>query len=320
MTDLSIIIVNWNTRQLLYDCLHSIFQHKGKLSLQVIVVDNHSEDGSGEMVKEIFSEVFLVNSGKNLGFARANNLGVRQASGQFILFLNPDTLFIDDSLEKVVDFYARTPGAGFVGCRLLNGDGSLQPSAFPFPGLWGFAAANLGLHVFLPPFLRRKIVFKKEDYQSLLQVDWMRGAFLLASRKNLEEIGYFDENLFMYAEDLDLCLRMKKSGRQNYYFPETQIIHYGNQAGELRFGTERLQRTFEAFDYVATKHFGKGFARRYELITSITSLLKAARCEMIRLFLPARRASEIARQQHYREIARITWKLAWRRSVSPPSR
>lgn len=275
--DISIIIVSWNTRELLRACLHSIAEFLAADQVQVIVVDNRSRDGSAEMVAREFPQVLLIESGDNLGFSRANNLGLAKAIGRYILFLNPDTLFIDGSLVPCWQFAEEHPEAGLIGCRLLNGDGSLQKGSFISPGLFATLFINLGLHVFLPATRRRRLFLCDKDYEHNQKIDWMRGAFMLIERNKLERIGYFDEHLFMYAEDLDLCLRARQAGWQNYYFAGSRIVHYGNASAQHQFGDRRLQAVFRSLDYVYRKHYGAAYTRRYLVILAVTSLLKALR-------------------------------------------
>ncbi len=275
--DLTVIIVNWNTRELLADCLKSIYEYNRSLTLQVIVVDNQSHDASADMVQKEFPQTLLIQAGDNLGFSKANNLGLRQAQGRYVLFLNPDTLFIDDSLMRCLRFVWEHPAAGLVGCRLLNADRSLQKGSFISLGLFCTLFVNLGLHVFLPNAWRRRLFLVDRDYDHVQKIDWMRGAFMLIEREKLDRVGFFDENLFMYAEDLDLCLRVKQAGWQNYYCNECAVIHYGNASAQHQFGDRRLQAVFKSLDYVYRKHYGLHYTRRYLNILAITSWLKALR-------------------------------------------
>lgn len=315
MSKLSIIIVNWNTCELLRSCLYSIFRYCGDLAPEIIVSDNASTDGSVEMVKSEFPMVMLLENRENLGFGSANNRGLQKATGDMILFLNPDTQFIDASLKKTIAFYQQRLEAGFVGCRLLNADHSLQPSAFQFPGLLAHLAVNLGLHIFLPTVYRKKIAFLPRDHDNTFPVAWMRGAFLLINKEKLHRIGIFDEAIYMYGEDLDLCLRARQTGLTNYYFADARIVHLGNQAGEIRFGDQRLSTIYRSFDYVAKKHFGKDFAARYELITSITSFLKVMQCNLLLLFSGVVKRKLIRqRRLVHDQISRINWRL-WRENL-----
>ncbi len=273
-------------------------------------MDNDSSDKSADKVRADFPKVHIIESGENLGFARANNLGLASAQGRYILFLNPDTCFINDSLKQCINFYKQTPDAGLVGCRLLNSNRSLQPGCYMFPGLFAYAVINLGLHVLLPRSLHRKWMLKNSDFDDILKVDWMRGAFMLVSREKLEQIGMFDEQIFMYGEDMDLCLRAKLKGYQNYYFPHTQIIHHGNQSGQIRFGDQRLATTINSLDYVLNKHFGASFSEKYEFLTSFTARLKAIKHWVKYLLLPTKYSKrEKEKMTYYFAVANLNWIL-----------
>jgi hypothetical protein len=272
--DITIIIVSWNTKELVRACLHSIYKFIASIPLQVIVIDNLSQDGSVEMVRTEFPHVQLIEAGDNLGFGRANNLGLRQAQGRYVLFLNSDTLFIDSSLIRCMQFADEHPDAGFIGCRLLNADGSFQKGSFMTPGLFATLFINLGLYIFFPASLKRSCFLCDRDYDRNQIIDWMCGAFMLIDRTKLEQIGYFDERLFMYSEDLDLCLRAKQARWHNYYFADARIIHYGNQSAQYLFGDRRLQAVFRSLVYVYRKHFGVSYTRRYLVILTGTSWLK----------------------------------------------
>lgn len=307
---LSIIIVNWNTCDLLRTCLQSIYHFCDDLNIEVLVSDNNSSDKSTEMVKKEFPQVILIENQENIGFGCANNCALFHASGDYILFLNPDTQFIDRSLHKTLHFYTQKPNAGFVGCRLLNPDRTLQPGSFQFPSLFMHLIVNLGLYVFLPASQRRKAAFLTPDYDKTRSVDWMRGAFLLIDKQKLQLIGAFDEKIYMYGEDLDICLRAKAAGLINYYFADTQIIHHGNQAGQIRFGDQRLRTIYRSFDYVAKKHKDERFTARYEFITFFTSVLKVLRCKLRFLYLSSSKQEAMkTRGSLHQEIAKINWEL-----------
>jgi GT2 family glycosyltransferase len=211
--DLSIIIPNFNTKELLKKCLKSIKK------AETIVVDNGSTDGSVEMIKKEFPEVIPIENHKNLGFAKAVNQGIKCAKGDYILVLNSDTEVKNGALKCLVDFARQHPEAGIVGARLLNPDGSIQPSIYHFPTIFRaikeFWFGQKGSY--------EKYYVIGEDPVS---VDAVTGAAMLIPRKTIEKVGLFDERYFMYFEDLDYCRRVKKAGLKVYYLPEARIIHF----------------------------------------------------------------------------------------------
>lgn len=225
--DLSVIIVSWRVKELLAQCLESIFKETHDLDFEVMVIDNDSGDGTAEMVKNNFPAVQLVASQINLGFARAANLGLRRAKGRFLLLLNPDTKLIDNSLKKSVDFMKEHSDIGVMGCRLLNRDLTLQPSVRRFPRLLDHLLMVLKLHHFFP--LKRYLALDF-DYGKTREADQVMGAFFIVSRLAFSQIGFLDEKYYIWFEEVDYCQRAKKAGLAVSYYPEAKIIHYGSQS------------------------------------------------------------------------------------------
>jgi GT2 family glycosyltransferase len=221
MVDLSIIIVNWNAARYLGDCLHSLFENPPDASWEAIVVDNASTDGSPETVRREFPAVKLIATSSNLGFAAACNLGVRSSSSRYILFLNPDTLVHPSTLTSALKFMEDHREAGIMGCRTIGGDGRIQPTAFDFPGPFRIFGLFSGLN-------RLFKISKLKDLSRLRRPDYIQGSFFLIRRDIFERAGGFDEGFFMYAEDVDLCLRVRHSGGTIYFVPHMTITHYGS--------------------------------------------------------------------------------------------
>jgi len=220
--DLSIIIVNWNTRELLKQCLASI-----DYPAEIIVVDNGSTDGSREMISDQWLMVKLIANNKNLGFAKANNQGIKIAKGEFILLLNSDTKIKSNSLKKLITFAKRKKDWGVVGPRLLNQDGSIQFSCFHFPSIKGaFEQFWLGKIGAFEKFAPKG---KKET-----EVEAVAGAAFLIPRKVIARVGLLDERYFFYFEDLDYCRRVKKAGLKVYYLPEAEIIHFHGSSAQKK--------------------------------------------------------------------------------------
>ena len=227
---LSVIILSFNTRQLLADCLQSLFRETKKTKFEVIVVDNNSQDGSPKMVKEKFPQVNLITLGKNYGFGKANNLGAEKAKVDWLLFLNSDTQILKGAIDKIFS-YVRDMGSkaeeAVFGCQLLNADGSIQPSAGFFPTLSRVAMQMFFLDD-LPilknlvrPYQQNHLPFYRQEQA----VDWVTGAFLLLKRDFFNKVKGFDEQIFMYAEEIDLCYRLKQMGADVKYTPIAQITH-----------------------------------------------------------------------------------------------
>ncbi len=225
--DLSIIIVSWRVKELLFDCLKSLYQYIDGLAFEVIVIDNDSGDGTVEMIKENFPQVKLIASQINLGFAKANNLGLRYAVGRYLLFLNPDTKFLDNALLKCVRKMAGDQEIGVLGCKLLNRDLSVQPSVRRFPGLTDHLLMIFKLHHLFP--LKRYFALDF-DYNYSQLVDQVMGAFFMVNRRALIKTGAWDANYYLLFEEVDLCRRMIDCGYKVFYFSGAAVVHYGGQS------------------------------------------------------------------------------------------
>lgn len=223
---LSVVIVSWNTRDLLGRCLLSLQQSSAALSSQVVVVDNGSSDDTVEMVRAEFPRVELLINRRNLGFGVANNLAFSVARGRYVLLLNPDTELHAGAIETLLDFMERHPDVGVAGTTLLNPDGSLQPSCRPFYSFFGSLKRNRLVE-------RVTDRWKIADVQRTNQpadVEWMIGACLLIRRTVLQEVGGFDPDFFVYAEEIDLQYRIRQMGWRIAYVPSSGVLHHGGQS------------------------------------------------------------------------------------------
>lgn len=231
--DLSIIIVSYNTRELLCECLRSVHQTSQGLTTEVIVVDNASQDGSAEMVKQTFPQVTLMQNSHNLGFAKAANQGLRIVVGEFILLLNSDTEVKAEALQRCIKFFGEHRDAGIVGCKLLNSDGSLQPSCENFPDFKSIFFESFFLEKLFPHsrlFGRMHLTYF--GYDRIKKVGYVKGAFLMIRCQAFEQIGLLDEKFFFYAEEMDWCYRAKLKGWEVYFTPDAEVIHYGGQSSD----------------------------------------------------------------------------------------
>ena len=238
--DVSIVIVSWNTRDLLRDCLQSISFQAGPVLLEVIVVDNHSSDGSADMVAMEFPWVRLIRNAANRGFAAANNQGICVARGRYVLLLNPDTLILDGAIAKAVRFADQYPKAAVVGCRTVCGDGSLQYNCFMFPSLLNLAFSLTRL----AKVLRGSRLFGRDrmswwDYATPRVVDVVAGCYMLVRRLAIDDVGLMDESYFMYSEEADWCWRFWRRGWETMYTPDACIVHFrqastSQSAAEMR--------------------------------------------------------------------------------------
>jgi hypothetical protein len=206
--DLSVVILNWNTRKLLEACLRSLLHSQPGLALEVLVVDNASEDDSREMVRRLFPEVRLLCNPVNIGFGAGNNSALPQTAGRYVLFLNSDTVVTEGALVKMVCYADAHPDIGILGPKLLNPDGSLQYSCRSYPNLGTGFFRNTPLGRLMPKNkFTSDYLLQDWDHATPRDVDWVSGAALMIRRTLLEQIGGFDEEFFMYCEDVDLCWR-----------------------------------------------------------------------------------------------------------------
>lgn len=228
---LSIIIVSYKVKDHILSCLSSIFENRADWPLEVILVDNNSKDSTVDMIKDDFKNVIIIENDRNLGFAVANNQGLKKATGEYILFLNPDTKVLPETFDKSIAFLENNPEAGAVGCRILNPDGTLQYSCKSYPSFWNYFFESTFLYKLFPK--NRwigKFYMTNFDYAEVKEVDVVSGAYLLMRSRLLEEIGGWDERFFIYSEETDLCYRIKKSGKKIYFIPQAQIIHWGGKS------------------------------------------------------------------------------------------
>ena len=237
MIGLSIIIVNWNTKDHLLRCLQSAFRYQKDLSWEVIIVDNGSEDGSSQAIKELFPMVHLISNPVNLGFAKAANQGMKDASGRYLLLLNPDTELKEGSLERLVAFMEKHSDAGIAGGQLLNSDGSRQNSIANFPSL----ATELLNKSLLRRLYPAKFPGKERNYPRPLEVDSVIGACMIVRGEALEQVGPLDEDYFLFLEETDWCYRMRKAGWKVYYVPEAQITHFQGKGVQNRKKEAKLE-------------------------------------------------------------------------------
>jgi hypothetical protein len=232
MLELSIIIVNWNTRQMLADCLNCVEATVKGFAYEVIVVDNGSIDGSQAMLGEQFPHVRLIQNRENVGFARANNQAMAMSEGRYALLLNSDALLLDNAAQALIDLAEAQPQAGVVGAQLLNPDGSFQASHTPFPNLWQEFLILSGVGRMLHG--RWYPSRGPDEGKGPQTVDYVEGACMLVRREAYADAGGLDESYFMYAEEVDLCYAMRNKGWQVWYQPAARVIHLGGGSSRDR--------------------------------------------------------------------------------------
>lgn len=251
MIELSIIIVSFNTKYLLKECLSSL---SAEVSTEIIVVDNNSNDGSSDMVNELFPKAVLIKNKENRGFGAANNQGIKKARGEYVLLLNSDTVLLENALKNALSKIKEMKNVGVLGIKLLNTDKSIQQSVgfFPTPIRilnWMFFIDDVPV---LKDFIKPYHVALRSFYNKEHEVDWVTGAFFL-SKKEILVNNMFDEKMFMYVEEIDLCYRIKKRGWRILFSPVSSVIHKKGGSGSGQ--TAGLIEEFKGIKYFYKKHY-----------------------------------------------------------------
>ncbi len=255
---LSVIILNYNVRYFLEQCVLSVQKALINLDAEIIVVDNNSSDGSCEMMKQLFPHIKLIENPVNVGFPKGNNIAVAEAKGEYICILNPDTVVAEDTFEKILNYVTlsgvEVSNTGIIGCKLIDGTGNFLPeSKRGVPTPWVAFTKIFGLYKFSNYFGKYYAQHLTENQSG--KVDVLVGAFMVMKRDLYLQVGGFDENCFMYSDDIDLSYMIQKLGKENFYFHETSVIHY---KGESTVRDEKyLKRFREAMQFFYKKHFKK---------------------------------------------------------------
>ncbi|CAN5917387.1 glycosyltransferase family 2 protein [soil metagenome] len=274
---LSVIIVSYNVRYFLEQALLSVRKAAAGLEVEVLVVDNHSRDGSGEMVRQLFPEVRLITNAENVGFAKANNQAIRQARGAYVLLLNPDTVVEEEAFARCCHFMEAHPEAGALGVNMIDGCGRFLPESkrgLPTPEVAFYHV--FGISSLWPAsrlFGRYHLGFL--DQQQVHAVEVLSGAFMFIRRSVLDQVGLLDEDYFLYGEDVDLSYRIGRAGYTNYYFPQVRIIHFkGKSTQKEAIGYVRM--FYEAMAIFARKHFSADRARLVSLLIQLGIYFRAS--------------------------------------------
>lgn len=284
--DLSVIIVNYNVKYFLEQCLLSVKQALTGINGEIIVTDNNSVDGSCEMVNEKFPEIRLIRNRENAGFAKANNQAISQAKGKYILILNPDTVVEENTFQKCIDFMNQHPDAGALGVKMIDGKGKFLPESkrsLPTPAVAFFKIFGLS-KLFPRSQLFGKYHLGYLDPEKIHSVEILTGAFMFLRKTVIDQIGPFDEDYFMYGEDIDLSYRIITNGFQNYYYPETRIIHYKGEStrkGSLNY----VSLFYKAMIIFARKHFSRKNIKLLSFLISLAIYFRASLSIVKRIFL-----------------------------------
>ena len=258
MMDTSIIIVSYNTKEVLKNCIESVYANTKDLNFEVIVVDNDSKDGTKELITRTFSKhknFLYIQNRENYGFSKANNIGIKKSSGKFVLFLNSDTLFNQNTIKKMIDFMSKFPKCGAATCKVLLTTGAIDDSCHRgFPTPWNAFCHFSGLSKIFP---RTKLFGGYNlgflDLSKTHTIDALAGSFMFVRREAGEDAGWWDEDYFFYGEDLDFCYTLWHKGWEVYYYPDTFITHLKGVSGGIKKVSKKITTADEKTRKLATK-------------------------------------------------------------------
>jgi GT2 family glycosyltransferase len=306
VVDVSLIIVNWNTRDLLRKCLRSVSGAAKLVRSEVLVVDNGSSDGSAGMVRHEFPWVRLIEAGSNLGFARANNIAIRESRGCYVCLVNSDVVLLDGCIDRMVFYMDGEPAIGILGPRVLNADGTLQTSCRGTPTLWNTTCRALGLDRCLPRWpLFSGLQMTYWNHDGIRSVDGILGCVWTVRRTAIDRVGLLDERFFMYAEDMDYCYRCRMAGWDVVYYPKAEVIHYGGASSRDAPTRSYVEANRSSFLYWA-KYYGIAQRAGFYGVILVGELMRIARGGALYLRVSRRRE---ARHKIGRSVSCVLWLL-----------
>jgi len=307
MPDISIIIVSWNAKDLVQKCLDSILSISSRYTLEVIVVDNASTDGVPDIVKEKFPKVKLIQNAANLGFAKANNIGINESTGRYVCLINSDVIVPDNCLDIMCGYMDQHQEIGILGPKVLNPDGTLQYTCREFPSFWNNICRVFALDTTFP----RSKIFGREfmtywSYDEISDVDCVSGCFMFVRREALALVGLLDEDFFFYAEDKDWCKRFWNSGWRIIYYPSVKVYHHhagSSSKDPTKYYIELIKANLQYFD----KHHSKLTKSCYVLTLILHQQLRILGSLISLLIKPSKR--EETRNKCKRSIIALRWIL-----------
>jgi GT2 family glycosyltransferase len=317
MINISIVIVTWNAKKYVAECLDSLQASINDQRAEVIVVDNASTDGTPELVRDSYPHVTLIRNEGNVGFAKGNNVGIRRSSGEFIFLINSDVHVLDGCLEKIMEYLKEDPRIGLLGPKMLGADGKSYRSFMGAPTLWRCFCRAIALDVLFSNckgFGGLLMPYFKMDH--VAEVDVVNGWFWVTRRDALDQVGLLDESFFMYGEDIDWCKRFREAGWKVVYFPNTESIHYGGASSSeapIRFYIEMQKANYQYWK----KHYGRASQLGYLLISCLDQVIRMAGYTLL-LFAGKRRSEASFKVK--RSLACIGWIMGFRRESGGEAR
>ncbi|HPL63714.1 MAG TPA: glycosyltransferase family 2 protein [Syntrophales bacterium] len=274
--DVSVVVVSWNTREILLDCLRSALSTKDRLNMEITVVDNGSVDGSPEAVREYFPGVRIIRNGANLGFSRANNAGIRASTGKYICLVNSDVIFTENCIPLLFDHMEKNPLIGILGPQIIGRDGEVQRSCMGFPTVWNSLCRALALDAIFPNSkLLGGQLLTYWPHDTTREVDVVNGCFWMVRRAALDMVGLLDEKFFIYGEDVDWCRRFRSRNWKVAFYPEAQAVHLGGASSArmpVRFYLEMHRANLQYWK----KHHGRRAQNLYRLTLILHDAVRLA--------------------------------------------
>ncbi|MGE5469635.1 MAG: glycosyltransferase family 2 protein [Bacteroidota bacterium] len=308
--DITVIMVSYNTEALLPLALNALQRAAKAVTLQVIIVDNASRDGSVELIRRDFPECELIVNQQNVGFGRANNQALELVRGRYVLLLNTDAFVAPDTLRKTLTYMDAHPRCGVLGVRLVGRDGEVQPSALNFMTPWALFLNRTGWHRFFPWV--RPVDDPQRDTAQVQKCDWVPGCYYLIRKRLIDEVGLFDPRYFLYSEEVDHCFAAKKAGWDVIYFPETTVVHLGGESARSS-GPLSRHKQLEALQIESEllffrKNNGMPAVIGNLLLVTLANLIDLLKCLLKHLLKKRQHVTIPALIDH----TRLAWSLFWR--------
>jgi GT2 family glycosyltransferase len=309
MIRLSIVIVTWNAKKYVAECLESLQAYANDPSVEIIVVDNASIDGTPELVRDSHPTVTLVRKDENLGFAKANNVGIRMSKGEYVFLINSDVHVLDGCIETILEHMKQNPKIGLLGPKMLGADRKAYRSYMGAPTVWNSFCRALALDVLFPNsklFGGYLMPYFKRDH--IAEVDVVNGWFWATRKEALDQVGLLDETFFMYGEDMDWCKRFREAGWKVVYYPDAESIHYGGASSSkapIRFYIEKEKANYQYMK----KHYGRVSQLAYLGVIWIAQVVRLAGLSF--LFLAGKKQSDTSYKAQ-RSVACMRWIMGFR--------
>ncbi|MGB2604006.1 MAG: glycosyltransferase family 2 protein [Candidatus Sulfotelmatobacter sp.] len=301
----SVVIVVWNAKKYVLECLGSLREHCAQSCSEIIVVDNASTDGTPELIEELYPEFKLIRNQENLGFAKANNIGIAASSGDYVCLVNSDVKFTSDCIASLQQYLDENPSVGMVGPKMFTAVGEVARSTMRFPTIWNYFSRALGLDVaFKGSRWFGGLLMSDFDHQTTTPVEVLNGWFVLVRRSSIDRVGLLDPQFFMYGEDVDWCYRFHQAGEGVVFFAEAGAIHYGGGSSShapLRFYLELYRATWQYW----RKHHGALAQLGFLMAFAVHHCIRLLGSAFIYLFLPSQRTSTVVKFK--RSLACLQW-------------